>query len=91
MQDSIAGENSDLFIQGHKIHVQTEDWGIREQVLVSRVFKNGSVLKTFRLAYEKIPSAAGSATSATTDLRSLRQMALRKLHQHSIDWAQKET
>lgn len=85
MQDVIAGENSDLFIQGHKIHVQTEDWGLREQVLVSRVFKNGSVLKTFKLAYEKIPS------NATSDLRVQRQMALRKLHQHSIDWAQKET
>lgn len=85
MQDSIAGENSDLFIQGHKIHVQTEDWGMREQVLVSRVFKNGSVLKTFKLAYEKIPS------NATSDLRVQRQSALRKLHQHSIDWAQKET
>ena len=85
MQDVIAGENSDLFIQGHKIHVQTEDWGMLEQVLVSRVFKNGSVLKTFKLAYEKIPS------NATSDLRVQRQMALRKLHQHSIDWAQKET
>lgn len=85
MQDCIAGENSDLFIQGHKIHVQTEDWGMREQVLVSRVFKNGSVLKTFKLAYEKIPS------NATSDLRVQRQSALRKLHQHSIDWAHKET
>lgn len=82
MHDSIAGENSDLFIQGQKIHVQTEDWGTRGQVLVSRVFKNGSVLKTFKLAYEKIPSS---------DLRTQRQMALTKLHQHSIDWAQKET
>ncbi len=82
MHDSIAGENSDLFIQGQKIHVQTEDWGTREQVLVSRIFKNGSVLKTFKLAYEKIPSA---------NLRPQRQMALTKLHQHSIDWAQKET
>ena len=38
MYDSIAGENSDLFIQGQKIHIQTEDWGTSEQVLVSRVF-----------------------------------------------------
>lgn len=81
MYDSIAGENSDLFIQGQKIHVQTEDWGTKEQVLVSRVFKNGSVLKTFKLAYEKIPSS---------DKKTQREMALKKLHQHTIEWAQKE-
>ncbi len=82
MHESVIGRNSDLFIQGQKIHVQTEDWGLREQLLVSRVFKNGSVLKTFKLSYEKIPSA---------DNRESREVALTKLHQHSIDWAQKET
>ena len=81
MQTSIAGENSDLFIQGQKIHVQTEDWGLGEQVLVSRVFSNGSVLKTFKLPYEKIPQAS---------LESQRLMAVRKLHQHAIDWAQQQ-
>lgn len=81
MIDSVAGENSDLFIQGHKIHIQTEDWGTREQLLVSRVFKNGSVLKTFKLSYEKIPSS---------EKRNQREVALNKLHQHAIGWAQNE-
>ena len=82
MADSVNGENSDLFIQGHKIHVQTEDWGLGEKVLVSRIFRNGSVLKTFKLGYEKIPSS---------ELRSQREKALAKLHQHSIDWARKDS
>ncbi len=81
MQTAIAGENSDLFIQGQKIHVQTEDWGLAEKVLVSRVFSNGSVLKTFKLPYEKIPQA---------EMQSQRQMAVGKLHQHAIDWAQQQ-
>ncbi|OFZ28363.1 MAG: hypothetical protein A2622_04490 [Bdellovibrionales bacterium RIFCSPHIGHO2_01_FULL_40_29] len=82
MTDSVTGENSDLFIQGQKIHVQTEDWGTREKVLVSRIFRNGSVLKTFKLPYEKIPSS---------DKRVQRETALNRLHQYSIDWAQKES
>ncbi len=81
MSMSIAGENSDLFIQGQKIHVQTEDWGLPEKTLVSRVFSNGSVLKTFKLPYEKIPQAENE---------SQRKLAVSKLHQHAIDWAQQQ-
>ena len=79
MTDSVAGENSDLFIQGQKIHIQTEDWGLMQKVMVSRVFQNGSVLKTFKLPYEKIPQA---------ELQSQRKMALAKLHQHTLTWIQ---
>lgn len=81
MTDSIPGENSDLFIQGQKIHIQTEDWGLGQQVMVSRVFQNGSVMKTFKLPYEKIPQA---------ELQSQRKMALAKLHQHTMTWVQQE-
>ncbi|MFZ3229866.1 MAG: hypothetical protein WA160_06655 [Pseudobdellovibrio sp.] len=79
MTDSVAGENSDLFIQGQKIHIQTEDWGMKEKVMVSRVFQNGSVMKTFKLPYEKIPQA---------QLESQRKMAIAKLHQHTMTWVQ---
>lgn len=81
MTGMIAGENADLFIQGQKIHIQTEDWGTAQQVMVSRVFQNGSVMKTFKLPYEKIPQA---------ELPSQRKMALAKLHQHTLNWVQKE-
>ena len=77
----VKGENSDLFINGQKIHVQTEDWGLEKRVLVSRVFKNGSVHKTFKLPYEKIENA---------DLESQRKKAVGKLHQTVIDWSRKE-
>lgn len=77
----VKGENSDLFVNGHKIHVQTEDWGPEKAVLVSRVFKNGSVHKTFKLAYEKIEKF---------ELESQRQRAVERLHQTVIDWSRKE-
>ena len=75
---SVQGENSDLFINGIKIHVQTEDWGPEKKILISRVFKNGSVHKTFKLAYEKIDKF---------EIDSQRKKALNKLHQTVIDWS----
>jgi len=75
---SVAGENSDLFINGHNIHVQTEDWGTDKKVLMSRVFKNGSVFKTFRLTYDKI---------TLVEVETQRRQALLKFHQTIIDWS----
>ncbi|MEQ1722043.1 MAG: hypothetical protein ABL930_02640 [Pseudobdellovibrio sp.] len=78
---SVQGENSDLFINGFKIHIQTEDWGPDKRVLISRVFKDGSVHKTFKLAYEKIEKS---------ELEAQRKKALDKLHQTVIDWSRAE-
>lgn len=75
---SVQGENSDLFINGSKIHIQTEDWGPEKKILISRVFKNGSVHKTFKLAYEKIDKV---------EIDAQRKKALDKLHQTVIDWS----
>ncbi len=77
----IRGENSDLFISGHKIHIQTEDWGPEKQVLLSRVFKNGSVFKTFKLSYDKI---------AEVEKENQRLKALQNFHQTIIDWSYQE-
>jgi ribosomal protein L19 len=78
---SVQGENSDLFINGFKIHIQTEDWGPEKAILISRVFKDGGVHKTFKLAYEKIEHVENP---------TLRKKALGKLHQIVIDWSYKE-
>lgn len=78
---SVQGENSDLFINGCKIHIQTEDWGPEKKVLISRVFKNGSVHKTFKLDYEKIDRV---------DISAQRKSALDKLHQKVIEWSYTE-
>lgn len=74
----VNGENSDLFINGHKIHIQTEDWGTEKKVLMSRVFKNGSVYKTFRLTYDKINQV---------EIVDRRRQALLQFHQTIIDWS----
>ena len=79
--NTVQGENSDLHINGAQIHVQTEDWGPDKRVLISRVFRNGGVLKTFRLPYEKI---------ANYELDSQRKKALEQLHRTVIEWSYKE-
>lgn len=78
MSSVVPGENSDLFINGSQIHIQTEDWGTEKQVLMCRVFKNGSVFKTFKLAYDKIDKV---------ELENIRRTALVKFHQTVIDWS----
>ena len=81
MNSVVPGENSDLFVNGSQIHIQTEDWGTDQKVLMSRVFKNGSVFKTFKLAYEKIEKV---------ELEIVRRSALMKFHQTIIDWSYQE-
>lgn len=73
---SVAGENTDLILKGEKIHVQTEDWADNGYTLVSRVFKHGSVIKTFKLPYDKINQV---------EIAEYRRKALQKLHQFVIE------
>lgn len=73
---SVAGENTDLIIKGEKVHVQTEDWGQNGNVIVSRIFKNGSVIKTFKFPYEKIHQV---------EIEERRRRALQQLHQYVIE------
>lgn len=48
------GFNSDVNFRGQRYHVQTEDWGIQNPYLVSRVFLQGAVLKTIKTSYEEV-------------------------------------
>lgn len=72
----LAGENSDLVIKGCTYHVQTEDWGPAKGVIISRIFKNGSVLKTYKLQYAKIDQ---------NHLVQQRRLAISKLHNYVIE------
>jgi hypothetical protein len=48
------GYNSDITFKGESYHVQTEDWGLGNPFVVSKIFRNGAVIKTFKTPY-KIP------------------------------------
>jgi hypothetical protein len=50
----LKGYNSDVTIKGVDYHVQTEDWGQENPYLVTRVFKQGAVLKTYKTPYSDV-------------------------------------
>lgn len=48
------GFNSDIKVGSFLYHVQTEDWGFDNPYLVSRVFRDGAVLKSLKTAYHEV-------------------------------------
>lgn len=77
----VSGENSDLVIRGIRFHIQTEDWGFDAKVFVSRIFKDGTVVKTYKVAYEKVPKVVDP---------TVRRKAVQRLHQLVVEKAQTE-
>lgn len=71
------GFNSDIVVRGQKYHVQTEDWGVQNPYIVSRVFVNGAVLKTIKTAYGSVLGHAESDEAI--------RLALRRQHNTIID------
>ena len=57
------GFNSDVAYLGGNYHVQTEDWGLENPYLVSRVYHDGAVLKSIKTAYSEIFPAEAQKNS----------------------------
>jgi len=49
--------NSDINLGIDSYHIQTEDWGLSSPYIVSRVFKNGAVLKSIKTPYSELIDA----------------------------------
>lgn len=49
--------NSDITLGADSYHIQTEDWGTQSPYIVSRVFKNGAVVKSIKTPYTELISA----------------------------------
>ena len=73
------GFNSDISWLGSEYHVQTEDWGMQNQYLVSRVFHNGAVVKSIKSSYEEV-LPRGPASDAKTI-----RLAMKIQHQQILD------
>ncbi len=78
------GYNSDIRIFGDLYHVQTEDWGPDLKVLITRVFKNGAVIRSFKTPYQQILME----TSLHTNNRPRLREALRSQHKKILDLLQ---
>jgi hypothetical protein len=73
------GFNSDVSFKGGAYHVQTEDWGRKNPFLVSRVFRDGAVVKSIKTAYEEILSRGPDS-----EARAI-QFAMKVQHQQILD------
>lgn len=73
------GFNSDVTVRGQKFHVQTEDWGMRNPFLVSRIFCNGAVIKTVKTPYEIALKA-----ESVREVDAIKS-ALRRQHSNILD------
>lgn len=76
----LKGFNTDLLVRGQPYHVQTEDWGNQNPFLVSRIFRNGAVVKTFKVSYTEAMKT-GPVHSETDALLK----AMRSQHQRILD------
>lgn len=47
----VKGLNSDFFLEGKQYHLQTEDWGVQNPYIVTRLYCQGAVLKTIKRSY----------------------------------------
>jgi hypothetical protein len=73
------GFNSDVAWQGSSYHVQTEDWGRQNPFLVSRVFRDGAVIKSIKTSYlEILPAGPVSESKAI-------KLAMKIQHQQILD------
>lgn len=75
----LKGYNSDLTVRGRTYHVQTEDWGYDNPYLVSRIFKNGAVVKTVKIPYEE------ALKMSSINIQEALRLALQKQHSDILD------
>lgn len=73
------GFNSDIQVNGQTYHVQTEDWGLDNPFLVSRIFSHGAVIRSLKTPYSKVlPKGRDSSSQSVT-------LAMQVQHQKILD------
>jgi hypothetical protein len=73
------GFNSDVAWRGVGYHVQTEDWGQQNPFLVTRVFRDGAVVKSIKTSYQEI-----FPRSPVADTKAIK-LAMKIQHQQILD------
>lgn len=73
------GLNTDLCLSHANFHVQTEDWGIQNPYLVTRVYRNGAVVKTIKIPYQEALESGPEEFSAAI------RLAMKDQHYEILD------
>lgn len=72
----LSGENTDIEHNGKIFHVQTEDWGIDNPFLVTRVFSGGKVLGSIKTNY-----SSWLTLETETRLKKLKKVLTQQHHE----------
>ena len=82
----VKGYNSDLSVRGKSYHVQTEDWGLANPFLVSRIFRDGAVILTMKTSHQDALTGGPTRDAAALEfaLRRQHQTLIEKLHSGEI-------
>lgn len=81
------GFNSDIVYRGMNFHVQSEDWGLENPFLVSRVYQNGAVIKSIKTPYSEVLRSGPvplRISRLPVDPEAIR-LALRTQHEKILD------
>lgn len=73
------GYNTDVVSNGASYHVQTEDWGIQNPFLVTRIYRNGAVIKTIKTPYQS------ALKIGPEDFVSAIRLAMKEQHYEILD------
>ena len=73
------GFNSDVNVRGLSFHVQTEDWGKEQAVIVTKVFRNGAVIKSVKTPYDVV------LKFGPRDIAQALRLGMREQHQQILD------
>lgn len=80
-----TGYNSDITYRGVSYHVQTEDWGLENPFIVSRVFQQGAVLRTYKTPYATFLKTT-LAPPPKSQLQQHVSLALKSQHDQVVDF-----
>ena len=78
------GFNSDIIFKGMNFHVQSEDWGVENPYIVSRVYQSGAVIKSIKTSYSEVLGATRRSFGQRGDVQAIR-LALREQHEKILD------
>lgn len=73
------GFNSDIIVHGRNYHVQTEDWGMENPFVVSRIYLNGAVVNSVKSHYTEIINLRIGWSQDSI------RLAMREQHQKILD------
>lgn len=81
------GFNSDILFNGSEYHIQTEDWGVENPFVVTRVYCNGGIVKSVKKAYSEVLPQELIRTSNIQTLAFRRALvsALQTQHERILD------